>query len=385
MLKEIVKVVNLRVISTEDFLQLIETLSGQSLDAFAKKFIYETGLPEVRYSYEFSKLDSGKWAINGRAQQRSRLIPSVEIVDNGGQLDILVRQEKMMQVDDSTLVVPVQIAVYDPANREKNPTTGKKRTAKEQELRDKSQGNRIFRTHFLLQGESQNLYWELPFEPKKLWLDQQHEVYGHFLEARGYQKRAHYQEALEQIAEGKLGAAEASLQQALEAQASEIETETSEEDAKEAENQQFEGQLLDGKILINLSRLLLDQRRLADAAATLDRASLTLVEARKLERQSLRDRPNSNPIRSSLSASFTRVQRMQKIAELLRARHTLLAGDPEAAHRDLSKLILRQGFRSYEGWLLFALSARASNNNAGVERAIQRLDGSGIDFSRLQD
>ncbi|MCP4664154.1 MAG: M1 family metallopeptidase, partial [bacterium] len=59
MLRRLAEAVSFRPISTPLFVDLLERLSGQDLDGFAKQFIYGTGLPEIYYTYEFGE-EAGK-------------------------------------------------------------------------------------------------------------------------------------------------------------------------------------------------------------------------------------------------------------------------------------------------------------------------------------
>src|SRR5215207_4786792 len=70
-LKQIVQVTDNGVLSTEDFLSLIERITASDLDWFAERYVFGTGLPEVYYSYRFEPAGEGKWAIKGQARQQT--------------------------------------------------------------------------------------------------------------------------------------------------------------------------------------------------------------------------------------------------------------------------------------------------------------------------
>lgn len=69
LLRAIVEAASFRPISTEDFLALIERVTGHDMNPFARQFIYGTGLPEVYYSYSFEESPNGGWTVAGRAAE----------------------------------------------------------------------------------------------------------------------------------------------------------------------------------------------------------------------------------------------------------------------------------------------------------------------------
>jgi hypothetical protein len=75
-LRELVRVVEGRVISTDDFLTLLERIGGVELDWFRRQYVYGTGLPEIFYDYRIEELGGGRWAIDGgpAAEHRPRAL-----------------------------------------------------------------------------------------------------------------------------------------------------------------------------------------------------------------------------------------------------------------------------------------------------------------------
>jgi aminopeptidase N len=171
-LKQIVKVASNRAISTEDFLTLIKRITSADLDWFASQFVYGTGLPEVYYNYRFEPKGEGKWLVKGEARQQSPYRFRYRVVKTaGGGFD--VAREKLDQTQamtSSTLVVPVEITVFDPAQEQ----------GKRKEKKAEANGNAKVRGNILLRGEKTDFAIDVDYQPKGFWLDHHQEVFGQF-------------------------------------------------------------------------------------------------------------------------------------------------------------------------------------------------------------
>lgn len=346
-LRHLVKAVSFRPVSTEVFLDLIERITERDLDGFGRQFIYGTGLPEVYYTYEFRPAEGGQWRIEGEARQRSPCRYRYRVVERGGVLDVGRECPEQIEVADSALVVPVQVAVFDPAKAGAQARKARKRDAAEV-------GNAILQTHLLLSGESSDLDLTLDYEPKELWLDRGLQVFGRFFNERRHPKRMLYYRGLDLAAAGDESEAETLYRQALAAEvfAGPAYTDRDRGDFKN------EGQGLDARIHLQLARLHLDQGGAVDARGAFDRA----------------EKLTTGPLRYQLGGQL----------KTLEARLAIHAGDFERAYAILRKAILRRGeVDSAEGLLLLAIAARETDHRDDYQAAVDAAAAKGADVTLL--
>ena len=255
-LRNLAQAVDFRPVSTQIFLDLIGRSSTVELDGFARQFVYGTGLPVVYYSYEFEPAEENQWTVVATARQQSPYRYTYRLIDRGGGvLDVGRERLEQIEVADSNLVVPVHIAVYDPQ------APGSE-AMERQELDPREIGNALLKTHMLLEGETSELRVKIAYEPRRVYLDREKEVFGRFYDNLENPKRRRFSEALDLMAGGRLEEAETRFGEALAAAAGgPVAREEPEED---------ELLMLDGSIYLELGRLYLDQSRTADARWAFD-------------------------------------------------------------------------------------------------------------------
>lgn len=347
-LQSLVKAVSFRPISTEDFVTLIERITSQELDGFSQQFIYGTGLPEVYYHYEFSRGAGGKWIVEGTARQESPWRYRYRVIERGdGTLDVARERLDQIEVAESTLVVPVQIAVY-------NPKAGKSKVQKKEKIDPKVSGNAVLVGRAMLRGEESELRFELDYEPKELWLDKNREVFGRFFNERRHPKRMLYYQGLDVAAAGDHDGAEKLYREALAAEFfSGPAYERSDHDGHKAA-----GRFLDARIQLQLARLHLDRDRPADAQSAYDESKRLMTSSTKY-----------------WLANSLRV---------LEARLALRAGEAGRAFKLLDKAINRRGdLESTESLLLLAIAARATGNEEELAEALEAAEEKGADVALL--
>lgn len=343
-LNQIVKVADNRSISTADFLALVERITTTDLDWFADQFVYGTGLPEVYYSYRIESGQNGKWLVRGEARQQSPYRFRYRAVKtSGGGFD--VTREKLDQIQmktSSTLVVPVDIAVYDPAR------AGKKK--------EKAFGNAMVQGNLMLQGEKTDFAIDVEHEPKGFWLNRQKQVFGIFYNESLNPKRMLLYKGIDAAAAGKAAEAEAFFSQALTA---EVESVPDPEASQEKRFLKEEGRLLDAQIELSRARLHLDQGKLADAQTSFERA------------------------RKVLGAYGGWVREELKILE---SRLEMSRGVYDKAFKRLNKGLLRGGgLDSTEGYVLLAIAARETARKDAFDEAIKAARENGADVSVLTE
>jgi peptidase M1-like protein len=339
---QIAKVAEYRPISTEDFLSLIERITSADLDGFAEQFVYGTGLPEVYYSYHLEPKGDGKWVVKGEARQQAPYRFRYRVVKTAaGRFD--VAREKLDQVQvktNSMLVVPVEIAVFDPSR-------------KEVKKKDQAKGNAWVRGNVLLRGEKTDFAIDVQYEPKSFWLDRKQEVFGRFYNESRNPKRVLFFQGVDAAAAGKAEEAEALFGKAL---AAEVETTPDPENPRDKSLLKRDGRWLDAQIDLSRARLYLDQGKAADAQAAFDRAYRVLAPFGGWTKEELK---------------------------ILEARLEMARGDYDKAFKRLRKGLLRGGLDSTEGYVLLAIAAKATSHREEFDEAMKTARENGADVTVL--
>lgn len=326
-LRQIVKAENGQVISTEDFFTLIERITGQDLKAFTSQFVYGTGLPQVLYSYRFEKTGKG-WVVKGEARQETphrfhyKVVPTPR-----GTFDVAAEPVREVDVKQSTLVVPVDLEVYDPAK-------GK--------AKGKDGANATIRGNILVKGESTPFEIPIDQEPKAFWLDRHAKVFGLFFDESRHPKQMLYYRGLKASVEGKAAEAVALYDKALA-------TEEPPPDIGETipyAGLQYLRRVMNAQIELGRARLLLDQGKDDEADAALGRVDRLLRDGEEYR--------------------------------LLQARLDVRRGNYDKAFQRL-----RKGSSSSEGYALLAISARATGHKEELDKALKKARENGADVTLL--
>lgn len=176
-------------ISTRDLLALLEQVTAAELDGFAERFIYGTGLPRSLYSYRWERQGEA-WVIKGTISQLPPHYRRFKVVRTArGTFDVPGEAIPQADVRRSAVVVPLEIEVFDPAQK---PGTGREGA------------NRIVRASAQLRGISGSFSLPVAYEPKALWLDREGKVFGLFLDASRHPKQAAYLQARAAADAGRL-------------------------------------------------------------------------------------------------------------------------------------------------------------------------------------
>lgn len=329
-LKQIVKVAGQGTISTEDFFSLIERITTTDLKGFTDQFVYGTGLPEVLYSYRFEKKGES-WRVRGEARQQTPNRYRYKVVKTPrGTFDVAREAVRQIDVRQSALVVPVEIAVFDPKQ-------GKGRDG----------ANASIRGNIFVKGESTEFSIDVEHEPKAFWLDRKAKVFGRFFDESRHPKRMLAFQGLKAAAAGKLDEAAALYERALA-------TEEPPPDSGETvyyQDVQGSRRAMNARIELSRARLLLEQGKDEEAEAALDKAQ--------------------------------RVFKDDEEFKLLQARLDVRRGDyPKAFQR------LRKGFKtgdlySSEGYVLLAIAARETGHAEEFEKALKKAREAGADVDTL--
>jgi len=349
-LQSLVKGVQFRPVSTETFIMLLEKITNVELDDFAKQFIFGTGLPEFYYNYEFSRSDNGTWVVEGVARQESPYRYRYYVVDLEGTPD--VRRERLDQIEvaNSFVVVPVELNAYDPK-------VGKTEYHKKNKLDPEEVGNVSMKARVVLKGASSAFRFEVPNEPKELWLDRQNDVFGRFFNERRHPKRMLFYQGLDLASAERFDEARKRFDEALAAP-----TFSGPVIARGGKMDQgdlkAEGRDLDARIQLQLLRLYLDQGDLEGARASWAKAD-------------------------ELLTSSSRRWHYQ-VVKNLEARLAIRGGDPEKAYKLLRKPVLKTGeLENVESALLLAVAARLLGHTEDYEAAREIARDTGADVDTL--
>ena len=333
-LKQVLKVSGTGTISTEELFALIERITGSDLNAFTRQFVYGTGLPEVLYSYTYEKKGNG-WVVKGVARQQTPQRYRYKVVKTPRDtFDVSRQVVPQLDVKQSSLVVPVDVEVYDP---------------KEAASRGKNGANSTVKGNILVKGESTDFEIAVEHDPKAFWLDRHSKVFGLFFDEGRHPKRTLYYRALKAGADGKVQEAVALYDKALA---------TDEPPPDNGEtvyyaDLQYAKRVMNAQIELGRARLLLDQGRDDDADAALGKASYLLGDLEE----------------------FT----------LLKSRLDVRRGNYDKAFQRLRKGLKpgADALDSSEGYALLAISARATGHKEELDKALKKARDNGADVSAL--
>jgi hypothetical protein len=195
MLREVVGAASGRIISTDDFLTLLERLGGVDLQWFRSQYVLGTGLPEIYYDYRIESIDGARWAIDGEARQQATYVFRYRVVEGSdGGLDVIREAEPRLDISGSVLVVPFQIGLAAEAEGGGDVAAGPLR--------------RLLTGRLVLSGSSSPFRLELDERPEIFWLDRGGEVFGRFFAEARWPRRAALERGLALAARGELELAE---------------------------------------------------------------------------------------------------------------------------------------------------------------------------------
>lgn len=327
-LRQVVKASNGGTLSTEDFLSLIERITGADLQPFAGQFIYGTGLPKVVYNYRFDKQKEG-WVVKGEARQQMPNRYRYKVVQpSPGHFDVTREAVQQLDVRRSTLVVPAEIEVFDPGKAK-----GKGRDG----------ANATIRGNIQLKGESSPFEIAVKAEPRGFWLNRRAKVFGLFFDENRYPKSVLFFQAMNAIAAGKPQEAAMLFDRASATE------EAPPDDLIYYANIQEARRLMNAQIDLGRARLFLDQGKDDQAEAALDRTGRLVDESE---------------------------------ANLLRSRLAVRRGSYDKAFRQLNKGVAG-GDLGGEGIALLAVAARASGHTDEYEKALKKAREIGVDVAAL--
>jgi tetratricopeptide (TPR) repeat protein len=338
MLGRIVETAAGGVLSTDDFLRLIELFGATELEWFRRQFVDGTGLPNVNYSYSIEALDSGRWAVVGEARQRSPIEPRYAVVEAAsGGLDLRTRWVKRIDPAESRLVVGFRIGLADrPGSTEAT--------------------RRLLTGSGVLSGEVSPFRFVVDEQPAVLWFDPNEEVFGRFLADDHWPKAAAFNSGLALVVAGDIDGGKALMQASLEAEIARIPLGW--RDYFPMFDAEREANRANARTHLALASIQLDAGRMGGAERELQDAE--------------------NLIRGDDRWALAR--------DLLvvESRLRLLSGQTKRAYRQLKKGVLGdRAIRSPATWALLAIAARAEGDTELALRAAERAKELNVDLGPL--
>ena len=329
MLRAVVEESRGRSLSTAEFLELIEALSDTDLGAFAERFVYGTGLPEIFYNYDFEQLGPERWQVRLVARWESPYRYRYEVVElDGGGFDVERRRLDEQSAPYSTLVVPFQVSFADSVLG--------------------------LQGRMEISGEETELAFELDDEPEDVWLDTRRQVYGRFFNERRHPKRLLLYQGFDLAAAGERGEAESYFYQALTTPTPILPGVS----PMLVELQTVADRLLNAQIYLELARIRMSSGRDAEAESSLSAALGTLP----VDEQAW----------------------IESDVDLLEARLEIRRGQYDRAFRRLRRGVLKQKrLVTAESYLLLAIAARETGNDRELEEALVTARKKGADVSLL--
>ena len=351
MLGRVVEAAAGRTISTEGFLAAVARQGDTNLDAFARQFVYGTGLPDVVVDVGVEPLGDGRFAVRGSARQSSpfRFVYRIAATEQGS-FDVVRQRIDQLDPASSRLRVPVVLVVADPAR----PDPG---------AEGRSAGERAVVHDVELSGTRTEVHLELDRAPRVVAFDPRQEVFARFHDRRRFPKQVLLLEGLDQAASGRHQGAMERLQEALVAPVTR--GRGLGQPMSDRERAITRGRL-DARIHLALARRHLDAGRPAVAERALDQARRARVAADRLVGR--------------------RDHRPGATAVVLAARARLARGDARGAYRLLNRALRKERrIGGAEAVALHAVTAHAVGETKALARSLEEARGLGVEVSALED
>jgi hypothetical protein len=203
MLRSLVDAAAGRVITTENFLEALERMSGLDLQGFAGQYVYGTGIPLVYYDYEIEPAPANEgWVVKGEARKLREpgYRVGVKRLASGGW--DLIREPIGQEPDGTTaLMVPFRVV-----SSERELDTGTVYQGRHKLVRS---------GQLMVRGWREQFEIETDMEPEELVFDPRGEILARFYSIRRSPKRFARYQAQDLIVAGRSAEAEQELFRAL--------------------------------------------------------------------------------------------------------------------------------------------------------------------------
>lgn len=324
-----------RKLTTEDLLAELERLSGRDLDAFARLFVYGTGMPEIYYRQQVEKTPEGSWRVSVEAEVESsyHFRFGLRPAGKGGGIEVERQRVDELDLGALELVVPLRLTLAGPAG-----------------------GSLVHEERFEIRGASARASFELAEEPLAVEIDPEQKIFARFWDRDADPKSSLYYRGFDRFAAGANAEAGRLLEAALEAKT----PATPGDPVRTGQLLEQVDRAFDASIHLARTRLAFTENRVAEAASALAAARRVLPK-----------------VYAEVYAAD-----LEYLAAVLAWRQ----GDAAAAFARLSRLIFEKGqIDDTEAWLYLALAAKATGHTEELETALAEVRSRGVDTALLTE
>lgn len=327
------------ILTTEEMIGYLGTAGGPSIDRFAERFIYGTGIPEIEYDYTIERSGAG-WRIRGEAVEIAPMRFEYRIERAAGGFNVGRKlAESRKALDSLRMKVPVQVAIDQGGSRQYAENT------------------------MTISGGSSRIDLEVPWEPSEFLIDRDRSSFARFFSIRNDPKRLLLRRGNRLVAEGNLGEAVEAFNACL---ASEPSTDLGFDlgfDLGDYYRKPILEQIrrsIDADAHIGLGRIHVERGDFEAAARAIDSSR------RALKRDE----------RSWIEGEIA----------VLEARMDLARGRAEDAHRRLRRVLLeKKSLDSPEGFALFAVTSHRIGADEDLEIALDEAADRGVDITAIAE
>lgn len=313
-----------RVLSTDDFLGLIEILAEVDLEDFSRQFVYGTALPEISYQYDVTLTPENRYRVRIQTTRRASTRYRYTLSEVDGLVDVR-RERHDAAAGALRLAVPFQITF----------------------------AGTVLGMQGVIEIDEDNdeILFETVDRPQALWLDANEEVFARFTDEKRQPKRVLLAQGVEASAGGNPLQARQLLETALR-------TNTPLAEPGLEELQLRIDRILDARVQLEIARLFVNEN-------LLDAAEQAVEDARRV------------------LAPEERALISDEAAYLL-TRVDLRRGNAVKALRRLKRdVAAERRLADAEGCLLTVLAASAADDAEALDEALRRARRQGLDTSGL--
>mgnify|MGYP003578687153 CR=1 FL=1 len=352
-LRYIVSAAGTRQISTSELLRIIRAVTQEvDVDAFAKQFIFGTGIPVIRLYYEFSPQGTA-WTVKGSAKQFNLVRSPYRIAPVESRYEVIRELIPESKTAQWALVVPFQVGVQRTRTFSEQKKLGQTELDLENEI-----GNGTVYGRLWIRSESTPFEFNVDHPPRMFWLDRDKETLALFVSPRTNAKRVLINEAGSLAEDRRFQEAEQKYREVLQAPGT---TEFDPDvqrlgDTTRKVSMRTQDELLDARAHLGIARIRLDQKQYAGVRPE-------LREARKATTRSL--------VNGEIG--------------ILEGRLLIEEGDPESGFKRLSNLLLGRSATANdaEGYAWLAIAAKLTGHPQELEKALEAAQRKGVDTTAL--
>jgi hypothetical protein len=353
-LRSVVTVASNRAISTSDLLRVVQARSQEvNLQEFADQFIYGTGIPVIRYDYEFRRKDDSKWTVKGTAAQYRSLRSTYRIALRDARYVVVREAVPETKTQEWTMVVPMHVGYLAPP-------AGLKPALPAASESVKKLGDTFLRGRVMIRGAKTSFEIDVDHEPRSFWLDRDKEALAQFYSDQTNPKRILLSEADALAESGRFQEAEEKYKEVMRApKTTEYDPDLQRmgETTRKVRLAAYDA-TLDAFAHLGIARIRLEQKQYATVSAALH-------DARKAAGRA------SSVVNGDIG--------------ILEGRLHIEQGDYESGFKRLRALLLGRSpaTNDAEGFAWLAIAAKLTQHPKELEKALEAARRKGVDTTAL--